>query len=337
MMRTDEHIQGGRKDAGRNPCASAQDLRSGEGGGAHGRGRSADYTATVTNDLGWRGVVRALLRGIKDDHLSNGAGAVAFYMVLASFPAATFALSLLPYLPIPHLHEAIMALVREALPSGAATMFTTTVTSIVSRRSGGLLSFGLLFTMWSAANGMYALMQQLNVIYEVKEERPLWKGSAVALFLSAVFFVLVGCTLGLVVFGEWLQSWVGRWLGWSGPAAAAFVALRWAVIIGAILGSLALVYRFAPNVERPFRIVSPGSLSATVGLLLASFGLKLYVAHFGSYNAVYGSIGAVIVLLVWLLLVGWVILLGAELDEVLDRKADSSGSPRGGPVRHLAR
>ena len=134
------------------------------------------------------------------------------------------------------------------------------------------------------------------------------------------------CTLGLVVFGEWLQSSLGGWLGWSGPAAAPFVALRWAVILGSMLGSLALVYRFAPNVERPFRLVSPGSVSATVGLLLASLGLKLYADHFGSYNAVYGSIGAVIVLLVWLLLVGWAILLGAEVDKVLDRSAAAATS-----------
>lgn len=288
--------------------------------------RSPD-TSTVTNALGWRGLAQTLLRGIKSDHLSNGAGAVAFYMVLAIFPATTFALSLLPYLPIPHLREAIMDLVREALPNGAATMFTTTVTGVVSRRSGGLLSFGLLFTMWSATNGMYALMQQLNVIYEVKEERSLWKASAVALLLSAVFFVLVVCTLGLVVFGEWLQSWLGGRLGWRGPETAPFAALRSAVIPGSMLASLALVYRCAPNVERPFRLVSPGSVSATVGLLLASLGLKLYADYFGSYNAVYGSIGAVIVLLVWLLLVGWVILLGAELDEVLDRAA-ASATPR---------
>jgi membrane protein len=217
----------------------------------------------LTHGKGWRALARELLEGIKSDHLSNGAGAVAFYMVLAIFPATTFALSLLPYLPIPHLHQAIMDLVREALPRGAATMFTTTVTGVVSRRSGGLLSFGLLFTMWSATNGMYALMQQLNIIYEVKEERSLWKATAVALLLSAVFFVLVVGTLGLVVFGEWLQTWLGGRLGWIGPVAAPFVALRWALILGAILGALSLVYRFAPNVDRPFRLVSPGSVSAT--------------------------------------------------------------------------
>jgi membrane protein len=288
----------------------------------------------LTHGKGWRALARELLEGIKSDHLSNGAGAVAFYMVLAIFPATTFALSLLPYLPIPHLHQAIMDLVREALPRGAATMFTTTVTGVVSRRSGGLLSFGLLFTMWSATNGMYALMQQLNIIYEVKEERSLWKATAVALLLSAVFLVLVVGTLGLVVFGEWLQSWVGGRLGWIGPAAAPFVALRWAVILGAILGSLSVVYHFAPNVERPFRLVSPGSASATVGLLAVSLGLKVYVDHFGSYNAVYGSLGAVIVLLVWLLLVGWVILLGAELDEVLDRwAATATSSADDRPIR----
>src|SRR5690242_8109016 len=110
-----------------------------------------------------------LWREIGDDNVSTGAAALAFYLVLALFPAAIFGLSLLPYLPIPHLEQAIMDLLRQLMPGGASQLFSDTVHRVIAQRRGGLLSFGFVFTLWSASSGMYAVMQQLNNTYDVKE------------------------------------------------------------------------------------------------------------------------------------------------------------------------
>jgi membrane protein len=273
----------------------------------------------VRHGLNWKELGRQLMREIRDDQLSNGAAALAFYTVLAIFPAITFALALLPYLPIPRLDRAIMDLVREALPPSAADLLTKTVTNVVSRRSGGLLSFGLLFTVWSASNGLSALMQQLNVVFNVEENRSFVRTHVVALLLTVLFSVIVVGTLGLVVFGGVVQSWIGDALGWSDALRTFFAVFRWVVLVGALHGSLTLVYHLAPNTRRPYRWRTPGSIFAALGILIASIGFKLYVASFGSYDALYGGIGAVIVLLTWLLVIGWVILLGAEIDDVLER------------------
>lgn len=253
---------------------------------------------------------------MKEDHLANGAAALAFYMVLAIFPAAIFGLSLLPYLPIPNLEQAIMDLVRQVLPGEAAGLLTGTVQTVVHQRSGGLLSFGFLFTLWSASSGMYAVMQALNLVYEVKERRSLLKARGIALGLTLSFFVLVVGALALVIFGGMLETFIGEHLGWSGALRFAFVVIRWIVVVAALDLGFAIVYWAGPNVDRRFSFLTPGSVFATVAIIVASIGFKVYVSHFANYGAVYGSLGAVIVLLLWLFLTGWVILLGAEVNRL---------------------
>lgn len=268
----------------------------------------------------WKRLARHLWREVARDHVSNGAAALAFFMVLALFPAAIFGLGLLPYLPIPHLREAIMDLARQALPGSAADLLTTTVDSVLSKGGGGLLSFGFLFAIWSASSGLLAVMEQLNVVFEVKEERSFLRARAVSLLLTICFFVLVVGALALVVFGGMLQGYIGDHLGWSAALRTTFSVIRWVIIVGALHLTFSLVYHLGPNVDRKYVFVTAGSVFATVALLLTSFLFKLYVSNFANYGALYGSLGAVIVLLLWLYVTGWVILLGGEINDIVQRK-----------------
>jgi cation diffusion facilitator family transporter len=261
---------------------------------------------------------KRLYAEIERDQVANGAAALAFYTMLAVFPAAIFGLSLLAYLPIPHLEQAIFELLSELLPNATADMFRSTVQHILSERNGRLLSFGLLFAIWTASSGLYAIMQQLNVVYRIEEGRPYWKARAVALLLMCIFFVLLATTFGLVIFGGVLQDWIGDRLGWSATLRLCFVLFRWLVIATALLAAFALVYRIAPDTKRPFRLFRVGNLVAVAGFLLASFGFRVYVANLASFGATYGGLGAAIVLLLWLFIVGWVILIGGEVNHLLD-------------------
>lgn len=266
----------------------------------------------------WRELFRQLFHEIREDQVFNGAAALAFYMMLALFPAAIFGLSLLPYLPIPHLRQAIFDLLFELLPPSAAELFTGTVTRIMSNRRGGLLSFGLLFAIWSATSGLDAVMQQLNAVYGVTDRRSFVRQRATALLLMVLFTGLLVVTFALVIFGGELQAAILS-LGWSGPVRAIFALFRWLVISGALLAAFALVYRFAPDVRRPLQLFSPGNLFATGGFLLASFGFRTYVDNLASYDTTYGGLGAVIVLLLWLFIIGAVILIGGELNDLIER------------------
>jgi membrane protein len=263
---------------------------------------------------------------IQEDRVFTGAAALAYFLLLAVFPGAIFVLSLLPYLPIPHMQQAIMDLLHQILPAQSATLFAETVRNIVSDRKGGLLTFGFVFTLWSASTGMYAIVQQLNVAYDVTERRPFWKVQGTALVLMLLFVLLVIGSLSLVIFGGVVQSWLASSIGWSAPLLVFFATLRWIVIGVALLLALAIIYRFGPDVSAKFRLVSPGNVVAAILIAVISIGVQFYVLKFGkNYSATYGSLGAVIILMLWLYLAGVAILIGGEINKIrtLDKARES--------------
>ncbi len=259
-----------------------------------------------------------LYHEIQDDNLFNGAAALSFYLILAIFPAAIFLLSLLPYLPIPNLQEAIMNLLGQALPKESAQMFSGIVQNIVSEKNGGLLTFGFLFTLWSASSGIYAVMQQLNITYDVKEGRPFWKTRAIALFLMMLFFFLIVGAFGLVIFGGWIQDRIAGFFGGGEALFTVFAIIRWVIIAVSLLLAFASMYYYGPDVEQNFKFVSPGSIIGVVLLALGSLAFRFYIEHFSNYNATYGSLGGIIILLLWLYLAGLVILLGSEINALVE-------------------
>jgi membrane protein len=260
-------------------------------------------------------------RKLKEDNVFNGAAALAFYLTLAVFPATILTMALIPYLPIERVDLAVMDLLRQALPARAAEMFTGVVEEVARERRGGLLSFGLVATLWAASSGMYAIMRQLNVTYEVPEGRPFLRARATALGLSLLFVVLVLGSLSLVVLGGVIQDWIGTRWGFSGPLLGFFAVFRWVVIGLALVLAFALTYRLAPNTGERFRLLTPGSVVAAALLAAASLALSFYVRHFADYDATYGSIGAVIVLMLWLYIAGLVTLVGSVIDVLLRRYA----------------
>ncbi len=241
-------------------------------------------------------------REIRDDHLGQGAAALAFFWMLSLFPAAIFLLTLLAYLPVQHIDRALLHITRSALPADAGALIAGFVDNVVKHRRGDLLSFGAVLTVWSASGGIQALMHQLNVAWDVEERRPFWHRRAVALLLAGCFVVLAIAAFGLIVFGRHLH----------------LPLLRWAIVLFALLAGIAIIYHYGPSVRRRgFRLVTPGSVLALAVLILASVGFQLFVSRFGSFNLTYGSLGAAITLMLWLYLVGWAILLGAELDATI--------------------
>ena len=263
--------------------------------------------------------MRRLLRQVQHNDVVNGGAALGFYLTLAIFPATIFLMALIPYLPIPHVDEAIMDLLRQALPGRAARIVSSVVEQVTSEQRGGLLSVGIVGALWAASTGMYAIMQQLNIAFAVRERRGFLHARATALVLTLLFGGLVLAAFSLVVLGGVVQDWIGDRFGYTSLLLAFFVVFRWVVIVFALMLGLALVYRFAPNRVRPFRLVTCGTVAATVMMIAASAVLSWYTLHFADYSAVYGSIGAVIVLMLSLFVSGLVVLIGAEIDSVLEQ------------------
>ena len=266
---------------------------------------------------GWIDFARELWREIEDDHVLNGAAALAYFLLLAIFPAAIFVLSLLPYLSIPHLEQALSDLLYQVLPDQSATLLEETVRYVASHKSGGLLTFGVVFTLWSASSGVYAIMEQLNMAYQAKDRRPFWKARGTAILLMLLLVVLVIGSLSLVIFGGVVQSWLASFIGWSRPLLIFFATLRWIIIAALLLLGLAVIYRFGPDANVKFRFISPGNLVGATLIALASIGSRFYVSNFGNYSGTYGSLGAVIILMLWLYLTGIALLVGCEINVIM--------------------
>lgn len=255
---------------------------------------------------------------IDEDDIFNGAATLAYYWMLAIFPAMIFLLSLLPYLPVANLHGAIMDFMAEALPQESASMFSGVISEVTMDRKAGLLSFGVLATIWAASNGMYAIMRQLNKTYDVHEARSFIKGRSLAVLMTLVFGLIIIGAFSLIVFGGYLQSFLVGIFGFESAWLLFFRLFRWAVIIGLLLLGFASIYYYGPNVEQKFRFITPGSALGVLLLIIASLGFQVYVNNFADYAATYGSIGAVIILMLWLYIAGVVILLGSEVNALIE-------------------
>lgn len=254
-----------------------------------------------------------------NDHMFNGAAALAFYLTLALFPALILLMSIVPYLPIARVDQAIMDLLGQALPEQAYGMVQQVVTEVTSEQRGDLLSFGIVGTLWAASTGMYGTMQQLNITYGAKEGRSFLHGRAVALLLSLLFGAMVLAAFALIVFGGIVQDWIGNRFGFSEALLLFFAGFRWIVIVLALLLGFAMIYRYAPNVRHRFWFFSPGGVVGVTLVIVASVGFAMYTRNFSDYSATYGSVGAMIALMLWLYLIALVLLLGSEINILLAR------------------
>jgi membrane protein len=277
---------------------------------------------------------------VNDDNVYNGAAALGFFLTLAIFPSIILLMAIIPYLPIDQVDEAIMDLLGQALPEEAFSMVAGVVTEVTSDRRGGLLSFSLVGTIWAASTGMYAIMQQLNISYDVKEARSFIRARTTAILLSLMFILLVIGAFSLIVLGGVIQDWLGFRFGFSDFLLRIFIVFRWFIIVLALLLGFAMIYYFAPNVEQKFSFITPGSVIGVLIIILASLGFAFYTRNFDDYSTTYGSLGAMIILMMWLYIVGLVILIGSEINALLEhyspkgkRKGEKEeGERRGGDL-----
>jgi len=258
---------------------------------------------------------------IGEDQVFNGAAALAYYFFLAIFPAIIFLLSLLPYLPIHNLHQVIIDSIAQVLPPAAANSLEGAVNDVLLNKRSGLLSFGAVLTLWAASSGLYAIMQQLNVTYDVNEMRPYWRVRGLAILLTLFFTVLIATGFTLIVGGGVLETWLTSEIGVGAVLLIVFNLFRWLVISGLLASGFAITYYFGPDVEQKFKFISPGSFIAVIVMATATVAFRMYVEHFNNYTASYGSIGAVIILMLWLYIVGLVLIVGSEINALIEHYA----------------
>ncbi|WP_394122153.1 YihY/virulence factor BrkB family protein [Planococcus donghaensis] len=275
------------------------------------------------------GFAKELGSEFKKDKATTLAAAQAYYYLLAIVPLLILLLAILPYLQIDP--QRAVDFIGTILPGEVASTFEETIVSVVTTPSGGLLTFGILGTLWSASNALTAFIDATNQAYGIEETRSFIKLKATAIVLTLGMLVAVIVALVLPIFGGTIIEMVKSFLSLPEQTEIIFQILRWVISIAVMSIVLALMYKFAPDKHFPFKEVIIGAVIATVLWQVVSFGFSIYVANFGSYSATYGSLGGLIVLMLWFFLTGLILVIGAEINAILHRrkhaKADTSSDP----------
>jgi membrane protein len=288
---------------------------------AQGSARRSPDAPTELSRRSWRDVLRRAIREFREDDLTLLAAALTYYGVLSLFPAMLVLVSLLGLLGSSATQSLIDNLATLS-PGPARTVVTNAIRNLqgASATAGFAFVLGLLGALWSASGYVGGFMKASNVIYEVEEGRPFWKLRPLQIAVT-VLLVLVAAAISLaIVLTGPLAHRVGDVIGLGDAAVTVWSVAKWPVIAAIVSQIIAFLYWVAPNVRQPgYRWITPGGVLAVVLWALASAAFAFYVANFASYNKTYGSLAAVIILLVWLWITNVVILLGAELNAEIER------------------
>jgi membrane protein len=257
-------------------------------------------------------LLKRLWHKIDEDDLPGLSAQMAYYFLLSMFPLLIFLFTLLPYLPIPQ--QDLLEIIRGVAPAEVLELLEKNLKDIMSSRHSGLLSFGIIGTIWSSSNGINAVVKAFNKAYNVKETRSIFVSSLMGIILTLGMILVFIVAIILPFFGKEIGIYFFSEMGYKFQFLKLWAMLRW--FISAIMLFLIFtgLYWIAPNTKLRCRSAFAGAAFSTVGWIFASVALSFYVNNFSNFSITYGSIGAIIVLMLWLYITAFIIVLGGEIN-----------------------
>jgi membrane protein len=284
--------------------------------------------AALRVPIGWSEVLKRTFYEafFKDDVLGMSAQ-LAYYFFLALFPALLFLISLASFFPVANLMDEVVRMLGRVAPPDVLKFLLDQMGQLSNSKNGGILTFAFLFTLWSSSGAMTSIISTLNSAYDIEEGRPWWKVrlTAVALTVGVAVFILVSATL--IIAGPELAEKVASWAHLGAAFAWTWKIVQWPIVLALVITAVALVYYFAPDAEQEFVLITPGAVLATFLWILASLGVRFYVANFGNYNETYGALAGVMILLLWFYVSGLCILMGAEMNAEIEHASPYGKAP----------
>ncbi|MFC3609199.1 YihY/virulence factor BrkB family protein [Stutzerimonas tarimensis] len=274
-------------------------------------------------DTGGTGLVELTKRTVKrfgEKEMTIYASALAFHTLFSLFPFLLFLVALLGFLHLGEFFEWIRLQAELALPPMAMEQVNPVIDQL-QEQQGGLLSFGILLALISASKGVRTLMAGMNAAYDVHEQRPGWKIYLLSLVYTVGIAGMLLVAAALMIMGPQVMEWLASLVGLQDIIVTLWTWLRWPVVVILMMLAVAVMYYVAPDVEQSFRFITPGSVLAVLVWIVASIGFGIYVQNFANFNATYGSIGAIIVLLMYFFLSASVLLFGAVLNSVIEHSS----------------
>jgi len=270
---------------------------------------------------------KRIYQKVNESDCSAHAAAMAYYFLFAVFPFLLFLTTVMGLLPIPHLLDYLLQSAARILPSQAFDLLQDNIRALFINKKQGLLSLGVVLALWASSSALVAVMNAMNKLYVVKEGRPFWKVRLTAILLVLSLSGLFLVTLILLMFGTKIGSFIAAKIDFG-----FFFRIVWdlgliPVILVLLSFAVATIYYFTPDVEQKWKWISPGAIVAIPSWIIISLGFAYYINNFSSHDKTYGSLGAVIVLLLWLYMSGFVILIGAVVNSVLEHSSDEGKEP----------
>ncbi|TYP62007.1 membrane protein [Stutzerimonas stutzeri] len=262
-------------------------------------------------------LLKRTFKEFSNDDMTTYASALAYRAIFSLFPFLLFLVSLLGLLDLQEFFTWLREQVSLVLPPDALELVNPVIDEM-QQKKGGFLSFGILVALWSAAIGVRSLMNAMNKAYDVEEGRPTWKLILLSVVYTIGLALILLATAALMIIGPQVIEWLADQVGLKDIVVTLWTWLRWPVVVVLMMLVLAVIYYVTPDVEQEFRFITPGSVLAVIVWIAASIAFGLYVQNFGNYDATYGSIGAVIVLLLYFYISAAVLLFGAEMNAVIE-------------------
>jgi membrane protein len=276
--------------------------------------------------ISWAELFKRTVKEFMADNCLGLAAQVAYYLLLGLVPALVFLVAITSFLPPQVIGDTIATLTKMAPPE-MAQLIREQLQELTTGQSGGLLTFGFLMALWSSSAATSAIVDALNRAYDIEEGRPWWKVrlTAIALTLALALFMLLA--IALVLGGPAAADWLTAHAGMGRTFAVAWKIVQWPVVFLLVAAGLGILNYFAPDAEQDWEWITPGALAATLLWFLGSLAFRVYVVNFGSYNETYGTLGGVIVLMLWFYLSGLAILAGAEMNAEIEHASPHGKAP----------
>lgn len=266
----------------------------------------------------WFDFLRNFIPKVTDNDTSERAASVAYSLILAVFPAVIFLFTLIPLIPIPDMEAQVMDFFSQVLPASTYDTVKTTIYDIISRPRGNVLSLGFLLALYAATNGILSLMMAFNSSHKTGERRGFLKTRLIALGLTIMLAFALFLAIAVLVVGGVIMDYLQRIQILDNVVVTTLLSIaRYLVVFAVFVAAISVIYKFAPDIDMKWKFVNPGGVIASVLVVVTTYGFSFYVSNFGSYNKLYGSIGTLIVLMIWINLVCLLLIIGFDMNVAL--------------------
>ena len=253
-------------------------------------------------------------KGLMEGAITTRASSLAFNFFLAFFPSIIVFFTLIPYIPIKGLQETLMELLGTVLPPSTNEITFQTLEDIINNPRGGLLSIGFILALYFSTNGINSLIEAFNSSYHIREIRPLIQQRILSLGLTLLLSVMLIIAIGLIIFGTVVVNYLVSAEIITTSAADLIIYGKWMVMLAMLFFGISILFHLGPALKSKWKLFSPGSIFATIFIIITSIGFNYYIQNFSQYNKIYGSIGTLIIILLWMYFNSIILLTGFELN-----------------------